>query len=97
MYEIPLPETGCNVYHGSYVDNYFNGKRTRFYLNDTQLVQSSKSDYSRVPDGVTCINTGDLIYKPELEVYFNLASFVLFPLLILFAIRLILFKWWRRP
>lgn len=97
MYEIPLPENGCSVYYGTYVDNYYNSVRTRFYVNDTQLVKSSTSSYTRLPDNVVCLNQGDLIYKPELEVYFNLASFVLFPLLIMFAIRLILFRWWRRP
>ena len=96
MYEIKLPDTGCNVYYGTYLDNYYNSVRTRFYINDTKLIKSSTSSYTRLPDGVVCLNQGDLIYKPELEVYFQLASVVFFPLIIYLAYKLVLHKWWRR-
>lgn len=96
MYEIKLPENGCSVYYGTYIDNYYNSIRTRYYLNDGQLVRSSTASYSRLPDGAVCLSQGDLIYKPELEVYFNLFSILCAGLIFWFAYRLIIHPFWRK-
>lgn len=73
--EIELPTTGCNVFNGTYIDNYYNNTRTRYYFNDGQLIESSRQNYNIIPNGVTCLNsTQHIFYKPELEIYFGVLS-----------------------
>lgn len=94
--EIDLPKLGCSIYYGNYVDNYYNSVRTRYYLNENKLVKSTTSNYTRLPDGAVCLSSGDLFYKPETEVYFNVIS--LFIAIVIFgvAIRLFFYPFWRR-
>lgn len=96
MYEIQLPEQGCSVYYGTYIDNYYNSTRTRYYLNDGQLVRSTTSSYTRLPDGAVCLSQGDLTYKPELEIYFNVISITALIFLFWFSVRFILHRFWRK-
>lgn len=96
MYEIELPVGGCSVYHGDYVDHYNNNVRTRYYFSGNRLVQSTRSSYTRIPDGATCLSQGDLIYKPETEVYFNVISIICAIFIFVFAVRLILYPFWRK-
>ena len=43
----------------------------------------------------SCLHTGDLVYKPELTFYFNLAGFVLVAFLLILISRLFVRKFWR--
>lgn len=73
-----LPENGCNVFNGSYVDNYYNNVRTRYYLNEGSLLASSTSAYVNIPNGTHCLTSNEYIYyKPELGVWFPVLSFAL--------------------
>lgn len=96
MYEIELPPDGCNVFYGTYVDNYDRNIRTRYYFSENKLVKSTTSSYTRLPDGAVCLSRGDLIYKPETEVYFNVISIVFAIIIFVFAVRLILYPFWRK-
>lgn len=96
MFEIELPHSGCNVYYGTYIDNYHNNTRTRYYLNETKLIKSTTSTYSHMPDGYTCISQGDLVYKPETEIYFYVISIIFAIAIFLLAVRLFFFPFWRR-
>lgn len=92
-----LPAQGCNVFYGTYIDNYNGNTRSRYYLNDGHLVLSSTSNANSTPNGVHCLTSDDMIiYKPEIEVYFNiiaiLAAFVIFSA----AYKLIIFPFWRK-
>lgn len=59
-----VPTEGCNVYYGSYFDNYFNGVRTRYYLYDGTAVASTTSTYNTLPNGSVCSNLSDLVPQP---------------------------------
>lgn len=93
--EITLPSDGCNVYSGTYIDNYYNHVRTRYYLNENQLIKSSTASYTNLPTGTVCMDS-NLVYKPEIEVYFNVISIISAIFIFVFAIRLILYPFWRK-
>lgn len=95
-YAIELPSQGCNVYYGNYLDNYHNGHRSRYYLNDGKLVLSNTSSYSSLPSGVNCLSAGDLIYRPEIDVYFQSIALVFVFFLFFSAYRLIIHPFWRK-
>ena len=92
--EIELPSTGCNVFYGSYLDNYTNNgyTRTRYYFNEGKLVKSntSQSNYNSIPSGATCITTGDLVYKPELGVYVPFLAMTLFVFVLILVYKIII-------
>lgn len=93
-----LPTDGCNVFYGTYIDNYSGNTRRRYYLNDGQLVLSSTSNSNSTPTGVHCMSADDkLIYKPEIDVYYNFLAIVAFLLIVFFAYRLVIHPFWRRP
>lgn len=72
--EIQLPQEGCNIFYGSYVNNFTNDGRTvrRYYINENKLILSTTntSQYSQLPSGYHCLSSNELIYKPEFDVYF---------------------------
>lgn len=76
--EIALPSSGCNIYYGTYIDNYLNNTRIRYYINEGQLIESTRSTYSSIPSGYHCLTQGDLVYKPELQIYFGVFSLAIF-------------------
>lgn len=90
--EIELPTTGCSIFYGSYIDHYTsNGyTRTRYYINEGKLVKNntSSSNYNSIPSGATCLQQGDLVYRPELEVYipFLASSLFIFALILVYKI-----------
>lgn len=96
MRTIEIPDGGCSVYYGSYLDHYVNGTRTRYYLNEDHLVSSTTSTYSRLPDGAVCLTQGELRYNPESEVYFSVISIAVFILVVLFSLRMLVIPFWRR-
>lgn len=95
MYEIPIPE-GCSVFYGTYIDTYRNNQRTRYYIYGNRLVPSTTSSYTTIPTGSVCLSQGDLVYKPELEVWFSLASLFIFIGIVCVAVRLLIFPFFRR-
>lgn len=73
--DITLPTNGCNISQSSgFIDNYYNGYRTRYTITENKLIQSYRTTYTSMPTGYTCLNTGDIIYKPELAIYFPLLA-----------------------
>lgn len=94
--EIELPDGGCNIYYGTYIDNYRNNVRTRYYINENHLIKSTTASYTNLPNGYVCMDSNSLIYKPEIEVYFNVISIVCAIVIFVFAIRLILYPFWRK-
>ena len=80
---VELPSTGCNILRSdSSFYNYSNDSKTRqtYYIYDGQakLESSVYNQYGYTYTG-TCLETGDLVYKPEYkEVLFPLLGFVSF-------------------
>lgn len=68
--------SGCNVFYGTYIDNYNGSTRVRYYLNDYNLIPSSSVGNANRPAGSICLSN-NLNYKPEVEVYFKAISFAL--------------------
>lgn len=78
---VELPSTGCNIINGATsFYNYSSDGHTRdgyvIYDGEAHLQSSSYSQYGYTYTG-TCLVTGDLVYKPELRVYFPVACFCL--------------------
>lgn len=63
-----LPTTGCNVFNGTYVDNYNGNVRTRYYIYDGTAVASTRTTNTSQPTGSICM-TEIPEYKPELQLY----------------------------
>lgn len=78
---VDLPNTGCNIISSSSsFYNYHSDGRTRdtyiIYENQAILQNTSTSQYGYTYSG-DCLTTGDLVYKPELQVYFQFFSVIL--------------------
>lgn len=78
---VDLPTTGCNVIQSSTsFYNYSPDRRTRqnYVLIDgiAYLQSVSYNEYGYNYSG-TCLNSGDLVYKPELKIYFEGIAFVI--------------------
>lgn len=96
---VELPTTGCNIISSSSsFYNYSSDSRTR----DTYIIYEGKaikqsSTYNQYGYTYTgdCLNTGDLVYNPESEVYFT--HIALFSVIFIFYLVSLLFfrKWWR--
>lgn len=73
--EIELPQ-GCNVYYGTYVDNYNNNVRSRYYFNEGKLVLSDFEAITSadVPDNTLCVDS--LTYGSQYTIYFEFISLV---------------------
>lgn len=77
--DVQLPESGCNIIQNSTTFyNYSSDSRTRqtyvIYDGVAYLQSTSTSSYPYSYTG-TCVHTGDMVYHPELEVYFPVLSF----------------------
>lgn len=77
--DVALPTTGCNILNNSTTFyNYSNNNRTRttYVIYDGEAhvtsVSTSPTGYNYTGD---CLITGDLVYKPELQVYFPALAF----------------------
>lgn len=89
---VELPSTGCNILiSATSFYNYSSDSRTRqqYYIYDGVAHKQSES-YSQYGYSYTgdCLSTGDLIYRPELKVYFPVLSFCLvcFILLVIYRV-----------
>lgn len=74
-----LPTTGCNVVYNGYIDNYNGNTRSRYYFVGNRAVLSSRNTYTYNPrpaDSV-CATNSDLVYNPELPIYFEFISIIL--------------------
>lgn len=92
--DVVLPSTGCNIINSSTsFYNYSADARTResyvIYDGSALLQSSSYNQYGYTYTG-TCLHTGDLVYKPELKVYFPLASFCVVCFLLIMIYRIFL-------
>lgn len=89
---VDLPDTGCNILiSNTSFYNYSSDKRTRqrYYIYDgvAHLESSTTSTYGYDYTG-TCLNDGDLVYKPEIRVYYPLASFCVISFLLIMIYRI---------
>lgn len=96
---VELPSNGCNILiSSSSFYNYSPDGRTRetYYIYDGKafLRESTYNQYGYSYTG-TCLYTGDLIYKPELQVYMPVISFILICLAILLAYKIVLWRFIR--
>lgn len=73
--EIELPE-GCNVYYGSYIDNYNNGDLSRYYLNEGRLVLSSVSTYAPTEQPQASLCATSLTYGSHIVPFYEFISFI---------------------
>lgn len=85
---VQLPTTGCNVYYGNYIDNYASGVRSRYYLNDGNLVLSTQTNYNSQPMGANCIT--ELSYKPEFDYGLKLVAGLSAIVIAFMAIKLVI-------
>lgn len=73
--EIVLPSTGCNVFYGTYIDNYYNNVRRRYYIHEGKLVLNNMTSYASTPSGAYCLTSSDkLLYRPQDSIYFPALS-----------------------
>ena len=77
--DVVLPDSGCNILiSSSSFYNYSSDSRTReqYYIYDG-VAKKQSSTYNQYGYTYTgdCLVTGDLVYKPELQVYFPLLQF----------------------
>lgn len=76
---VELPSTGCNIINSSTTFyNYSADGRTResyvIYEGKAFLQSSTYNQYGYTYTG-TCLDTGDLVFKPEVGVYFPVIAF----------------------
>ena len=94
--DVVLPETGCNIINSSTsFYNYSPDGRTRksYIIYDGKAILQSTStiQYGYTYTG-DCLTTGDLIYKPEIEIYFPVIAFILICAAILLAYKIVLWR-----
>jgi hypothetical protein len=92
--DVKLPETGCNILTSSTsFYNYSPDGRTRerYYIYDGEahMESSTYSQYGYTYTG-TCLSTGDLVYRPEMQIYFPFLALGLIVLAYLFFYKIIL-------
>lgn len=91
--DVELPNTGCNIINSdSSFYNYSNDNKTRetyiIYEGKALLQNSTYNQYGYNYSG-DCVNTGALVYRPELkEVWFPIVAFVMFFGIVLFVFKL---------
>lgn len=77
---VELP-SGCNIINSATsFYNYTNSNRTRslYYIYEGKAILSNSTTSTNAYTYTgTCLTTGDLKYKPELEVYLPVISFML--------------------
>lgn len=77
--DVELPTTGCNILtSANSFYNYSSDRRTRqtYYIYEgvAHLQSSATSQYGYDYSG-TCLVTGDLVFRPEVRVYFPILAF----------------------
>lgn len=96
---IEIPSGGCFYATSSSSFNHVVGsQRTYYYLpNDSgQLVKGQTTSSYNLPNNVYCLESGDLIYKPEVsDVVFPLVSILIFVIVAIWWIKL-MFRGWQK-
>lgn len=97
--DIELPNTGCNIINSStsFYNYSIDGKtRQSYYIIDGKafLRDSTYNQYGYGYTG-TCLYTGDIVYKPELKIYFPVIAFLLIFGTILLAYKIVLWRFIR--
>lgn len=77
--EYELPSGGCSVFYGTYIDHYLNNVRTRYYLHEGKLIQSSRQTYNYNYD----LSSYHCLTNNDLPLYYNSETLVYFPFLAL--------------
>lgn len=93
--DVELPSSGCNILTGANsFYNYSLDGRTRqtfaIYEGQVKMVSETYNQYGYTYTG-TCLSTGDLVYKPELKIYFSFISAIIF-IFSLYLIYRVIFK-----
>lgn len=99
--DVNIPSTGCSVLNSS---TTFYTYRNNDTYRDTYIIYEGKAHLSNTSYNQygfsysgTCLQTGDLVYKPEYkEFLFPLFSIVISLLLFYGAYKLMLSHWWRK-
>lgn len=96
---VELPTTGCNILRSdSSFYNYSADAKTRetYYIYDGQA-KLSASDYNQYGYNYTgtCLETGDLVYHPEIELTQNLFAFIMACVIIFLIAFIFVRKFWR--
>lgn len=84
-----IPRQGCNVFYGSYVDNYNNGTRTRYYKTGGRWISSSTATATR-PTGAICMEEVELAEGSEIAGVVNLGAICLGVILVLLGVKMVL-------
>lgn len=94
--EVEIPSGGCFIASGSNTfAHYLNNQRITYYLYDGKLVRGSNSSYTNMPSGYHCLSTGDLVYKPEIPVYFSFMSMCIVAFSGILLYNLVIKKLWQ--
>lgn len=79
--QVELPTTGCNIIQSATsFYNYNSGDTVRdtyVIFDGKALLQSHQTNQYGYSYTGTCLSTGDLVYKPELPIYFQFMSMIL--------------------
>lgn len=94
--DVELPSTGCNIINSSTsFYNYSTDARTRetyiIYEGKALLQARNTNQYGYTYTG-NCITTGDLVYRPELKIYFPFISFILICFTFYLAYKIVLWR-----
>lgn len=77
--DVVLPDYGCNILSSSTnFYNYSNNNRTRetyIIFDGVAHLQSTNTQVNAYNYTGTCLSTGDLVYRPEVRVYFPILAF----------------------
>lgn len=93
--EVEIPSDGCFIASGSNTfQHYLNNQRITYYLYDGKLVRGSSSNYNNLPTGYHCLSTGDVVYKPEVTVYFPFMAFALIAFAGILLFNLVIKRLW---
>lgn len=91
--EVKLP-SGCNIYYGTYIDNYNGSTRKRYYINgDGSLVLNSIQGNSSRPSNFVCVSS-PIYFHPEFEVTFKFFAFTMIAFAGMVIYQLILKRLW---
>lgn len=90
---VELPNTGCNIINNSTsFYNYSDDLKTRetYIIYDGKAILQARttSQYGYTHTG-DCLVTGDLVYKPELKVWFPIVSIIIFYFIVRLIFRLL--------
>lgn len=89
---VELPTSGCNIISSSTsFYNYSDDLRTReTYVIYEGVAKKQSESYNQYGYSYTgeCLNTGDLVYKPELKVWFPIVSIIILFFICKLAFRL---------